>query len=323
VNAARAAPLDKGSAGLLVGAIAEAFMRRALVFIWSLWAVAAHGSDDLDALDALDALDVLDVLDVLDEGERRGAPNGAQGPASLLPALELRLDLPLAQRTTSPRFVDDEDLRAFVQLRWDLDGGFVPRTLPVASIDPVDASLDARDDDDVAALFAGEPTIAEVQAAAIAQARVADAVVDDLRARARAGAWLPRLTVATTGTLDRSRKSVHDLDGAAAVVQTRDDGQGARLVVGAAWDLSRAVFDPAEVALQREAVRLALWRERLVDDVTHRFFERRRAALALALSPPRDPRERRRHEEQLAELTAELDGRTGNLFHDRTPRSLK
>ena len=86
------------------------------------------------------------------------------------------------------------------------------------------------------------------------------------------------------------------------------------LEVRATWDLNYLVFHPQEMAVAREAVRLTNLRDRVVDDVTRRFYERRRLMVENALSPVYDDMERMRRDLRQQELTADLDALTGGWF---------
>ena len=59
------------------------------------------------------------------------------------------------------------------------------------------------------------------------------------------------------------------------------------------------------MAVAREAVRLTNLRDRVVDDVTRRFYERRRLMVENALSPVYDDMERMRRDLRQQELTAD------------------
>ena len=83
---------------------------------------------------------------------------------------------------------------------------------------------------------------------------------------------------------------------------------------GVQWDLDRLIFDPQEPRVNREAMRLTKQMDGVLDDVTRRYFERRRLQVEIELSPPSDVGDRLRKEIRLQELTADLDGVTGGFF---------
>ena len=109
------------------------------------------------------------------------------------------------------------------------------------------------------------------------------------------------------GTTTRTQTGEADV-----ITQSQGDDMG--LEVRATWDLNYLVFHPQEMAVAREAVRLTNLRDRVVDDVTRRFYERRRLMVENALSPIYDDMERMRRDLRQQELTADLDALTGGWF---------
>lgn len=160
--------------------------------------------------------------------------------------------------------------------------------------------------------YAAEPSVREVQEQAIAYMRVHPEEVDSWRLRARTNALAPRLTTTGQGILNDDRRSV--LKPGDPTIISQDNDQSGRLTVGAIWDLNRLIFEPAEMAVAREGVRIANLRDRVLDEVTRRYFERRRLQVDLELSPPKDLGDRVKKELRLQELTADIDAVTGGWF---------
>jgi competence protein ComEA len=163
--------------------------------------------------------------------------------------------------------------------------------------------------------FNAEPTVREVQQQAIDYMRVHPQEVDSWRLRARTNALAPRLTTQVQGDLNDDRRTV-EKPGDPTIV-SQDNDQSGRLVIGAAWDLDRLVFEPQEMAVARESVRIANLRDRVLDEVTRRYFERRRLQVDLELSPPKDLADRVKKELRLQELTADMDAVTGGWFSQK------
>ena len=163
--------------------------------------------------------------------------------------------------------------------------------------------------------FNAEPTVREVQQQAIDYMRVHPQEVDSWRLRARTNALAPRLTTAVQGDLNDDRRTV-EKPGDPTIV-SQDNDQSGRLVIGAAWDLDRLIFEPQEMAVARESVRIANLRDRVLDEVTRRYFERRRLQVDLELSPPKDLADRVKKELRLQELTADMDAVTGGWFSQK------
>jgi hypothetical protein len=169
--------------------------------------------------------------------------------------------------------------------------------------------------------FAGEPTVREVQDRTIEYVRVHPDAVDSWRTRARFNAIAPRLTTAAQGTLDDDLRTIQNLDATAAEIETATKSNTGRLTIGATWDLDRLIFEPQEMAVAREAVRTANLRDRVLEEVTRRYFERRRLQVDLELAPPTDLADRVRKELRLQELTADIDAFTGGWFSEKLEKA--
>jgi competence ComEA-like helix-hairpin-helix protein len=163
--------------------------------------------------------------------------------------------------------------------------------------------------------YAGEPTVREVQEHAIEYVRVHPEIIDSWRLRARTNALAPRLTTNAQGDTNNGLRSVSATGQPTQEVRT--DDTGGRLVVGATWELDRLVFEPQEMAVSREGVRMSNLRDRVLDEVTRRYFERRRLQVDLELSPPTDLGDRVKKELRLQELTADIDAATGGWFSQK------
>lgn len=163
--------------------------------------------------------------------------------------------------------------------------------------------------------YAGEPTVREVQEHAIEYVRVHPEIIDSWRVRARTNALAPKLTTSAQGTVNNDLRTVTQTG--EADIESKTDDSGGRLTVQASWDLDRLVFEPQEMAVAREGVRVANLRDRVLDEVTRRYFERRRLQVDLELSPPTDLGDRIKKELRLQELTADIDAATGGWFSQK------
>ena len=136
--------------------------------------------------------------------------------------------------------------------------------------------------------FAGEPTVREVQTQAVAYVQAHPDAVDSWRIRSRVAGIAPRFTATGQGTIDNDLRKVTNLDAEQSEIESTTDSNTGRLTLGAVWNLDRLIFDPDEMAVAREAVRTANLRDRVLADVTRRYFERRRLQVDLELAPPTD-----------------------------------
>jgi hypothetical protein len=86
------------------------------------------------------------------------------------------------------------------------------------------------------------------------------------------------------------------------------------LELRATWNLSRVVFDPAELRASREGARLARERMELESEVTRLYYQRKRLEIDWILEPPRDTADEALRRMQIEELTATLDAMTDGFF---------
>jgi hypothetical protein len=163
----------------------------------------------------------------------------------------------------------------------------------------------------LAALSAGEPTIAEVAVAAAREADRDPGAVDGFAARARLSALLPRLTAEYR--LDDQSYRIVGLQGSGEVDYQRR-APGTTVALRATWDLGELVAGRGELAAASLAAARARRREAAVRRATALWFERRRAQLALLLDPPAAPLARAEAELALDRLGVELDLATGGLL---------
>lgn len=154
------------------------------------------------------------------------------------------------------------------------------------------------------------PTIGEVQRAAIEEAELESRRDRRVLRRLRAAAVLPRVEASLTRgasrdeDLDRAYEEMDELS-----LATDEDLQ---LRVVLRWDLERLIYDPEELRARREASYRVQRREELVTTVTRYYYEllalRVQQELDLRVGGGADNLERRM---RIAELRAMIDGLTG------------
>ncbi len=163
--------------------------------------------------------------------------------------------------------------------------------------------------------YAGEPTVREVQAAAVEYYRVDPSLIDSWATRARTNALAPQFQARGWGEERNDIRTVSQT-GENDIISDTDRSAG-RLQLQATWDLDRLIFEPQEMSVAREGVRIANLRDRVTDEVTRRYFERRRLQIDVELSPPNDLADRVKKELRLQELTADIDAATGGWFGEK------
>ncbi len=168
------------------------------------------------------------------------------------------------------------------------------------------------------ALLAGyrdEPDVRAVQEAAARYAEVHPDLLASWRHRARYAGLAPRLSVEDR-YVDLSRQRLRT-GGGSPDYELDEVGTEQEPAVRAEWDLSRLVFNPDELRVAGETVDLVRLRQRVLDEVTRLYFERRRREVERDLAPPADVAGRVRQQLRIDELTASLDALTGGFFSQR------
>jgi hypothetical protein len=159
-----------------------------------------------------------------------------------------------------------------------------------------------------------EPSIQEVQKAALEFYRVDPDTVSSLRSRAAWKSIVPALRVAARrneSTVDLDRIDLSQGFGPDELTQIDDvEGTVNEVAVEGTWDLPRLVFN-AEVL---DVTSLATLQDKVLKDVTQTYYTRRRLQVDLMLNPPEDAASRLAKEMRVEELTATLDAVTGGLF---------
>lgn len=161
---------------------------------------------------------------------------------------------------------------------------------------------------------AGDPDVAELQAAAAREAERGIPDVGSYPSRARVAALLPRITAEVRHEEQSNR--VVGLQGSGEVDYLRL-APGTTVLVRATWDLGQLVAAPGELQAATQGAARARRRAEAIARVTRLHFERRRARAALLLEPPDDPVARVQAELEIERLGAELDALTGGLATGR------
>lgn len=158
----------------------------------------------------------------------------------------------------------------------------------------------------------GEPSLAELQRAAL---RVADADPESVRKWRRApnlSHVLPRFRATTNYNIERDESLIR--------YQEKPDRWGAtsdhdlRLQFWAQWELSRLVFNPDEVRVHGALANRAQRRENLLATLVGYYYERRRLQLEEIIDPPSEMADIIELRMRIDELTAMIDALTGGLL---------
>jgi hypothetical protein len=174
--------------------------------------------------------------------------------------------------------------------------------------------------EEVMSQFSNEPDIRRVQAMVMSYSRTNPDLVKSWLSAARRAYALPKVNLQYEKELDQSTRydyvsedessdPVRELDFA----QSEDDD---KVVVKLEWRLDKLVMSSEQIRVINEAQDVVKMREKLLDEVTRLYFDRRRLQVELKLSPPTSLNEQIESELRLQEMTANLDALTGGQFSD-------
>lgn len=170
----------------------------------------------------------------------------------------------------------------------------------------------------ILARFENEPTVNEVQQAALTYSAMHPEQYESMRTRSRFAAILPELRLRATkddGDEQKQYQRYNENDAAAEPLSdTSTTDENLELQAEVKWRLNELVFNKYETSVVKEHRQVAKERQRILQSVTQVYFERRRAQVDMLLAPPGDAAGRTLAELKVAELTAELDGMTGGAF---------
>jgi hypothetical protein len=191
---------------------------------------------------------------------------------------------------------------------------------PVVAACLVLAASHARADDEVdriMARFRNEPTVREVQQAAIEYYNVSPDTIKALRGRTHKKALMPGLTVGGSTYRQSSALSVDDIIYRQIGIARFEDQNGVYVGLSASltWNLDRLVFNAEEL----DVMSLIGIQDGIQREVTTLYYVRRRLQIEQMLNPPTSVSARVAAELRLEELTGLLDAYTGGFFS----RSLK
>ena len=211
------------------------------------------------------------------------------------------------------------------------------------------AAADFNSPEEVLASFKNEPTIAQVHAMALDYSKTDARYVEGWLKASKVAAALPRIEVgygykngfdtdygyytpeevaddlaadadddgATDDPLSQSAANVYAY-GPFETAQAVDIDHVA--VVKARWELNKLVMSSDQIRMISEAQDIVKLRDKVLEDVTRLYFERRRLQVDLLLNPASDMKKRISDELRLAELTAQLDAFTGGRFSQSLPK---
>ena len=175
--------------------------------------------------------------------------------------------------------------------------------------------------------FSGEPDVGAVQAMAMSYTKTNPELVEGWLKASKTAFGLPAVTLSYDKDLDDYNTwNYVDLDGNGEVETDEfqlynsraddDDSFGVRL----AWRLDKIVMSSERIRVINEAQDIVKLRDKVLEDVTRLYFDRRRLQVEQLLSPAGDLRSQLKNELRLQELTANIDALTGGRFSASLPK---
>ncbi len=167
--------------------------------------------------------------------------------------------------------------------------------------------------------FSNEPLIRQVQEEAVRYANAHPRQVASWLRRVRQAAWMPKINTKGGRNLDKGQ-SIREKIGDVDVLYHKESADWS-FDLQAEWKLGDLIFNKEELSVARESVRQTILREDIIEEVTHKYFERRRLQVLELLVSAAEVEEKVMRQIKIQELAAQLDGLTGGWFSENISRS--
>ena len=163
---------------------------------------------------------------------------------------------------------------------------------------------------DILKRFETEPSISDVQEAAIKYAEVHPDKIKAWRESANKKALLPNVSVG----LDRYVIDYWHWDSGTSpdTLQKGKDAVGWDVTM--TWDMGELIWNNDQTSIDTRSKLMVELRDDIMNEVTRTYFERRRLQIEMLTSPPQDLKISLEKELRLQELTADIDALTGGYF---------
>lgn len=157
-----------------------------------------------------------------------------------------------------------------------------------------------------------EPTIQEVQRAAIRYAEVRPEKISRWRTLSQLRNFIPRLTLGLDR--DRNRTIASSTSAGKTTFTVGPEDESLSLDFGFTWDLTNLLWDPAQTSIDVRSRLMVQLRRDVLEEVTRLYFERRRLLAEFDAHPTDDLVLQRERSLRIEELTAQLDALTDGLY---------
>lgn len=153
-------------------------------------------------------------------------------------------------------------------------------------------------------LFKDEPSIGEVQKAAIEYADANMNKIKSWRNQARMKALMPSLSLDYDKTVTTALGASYDR------IQVGPQDWGMSLQ----WDLADLIWNDDQTSIDTRSRLTVQLRQDILDQVTRLYFQRQKLKMEILLSPPQSQQERLYKGLEIQEITAGIDGLTNGYF---------
>lgn len=178
-----------------------------------------------------------------------------------------------------------------------------------------------RQDSPLSIYTKDEPSINQVQQAAIKYAEVNSEKIKQWRRCAKNKAWLPKVSIG----LDRNVSDLWHWEGGSTTRADDDILKRGRDAVewnlSLSWDLGEIIWNDDQTSIDVRSRLLVELREDILDEVTKIYFERLRVKMELDNLSIEDRKKRLEKELRLKELTAYLDALTDGYYSEELKSS--
>lgn len=165
--------------------------------------------------------------------------------------------------------------------------------------------------------FSIDPTIHEVQEAAIRYAEVQPQKIEEWRRAAARKAWAPTLSFhqnfQTSDNIDIDRGGTADPD--KFIRGPLEKSQDQYFTVS--WNLGDLIWNSDQTSIDSRAKLMVELRNDILNEVTHLYFERRRLQVEMMTSPAQESKAQIENQIRLEELTSGIDALTGGYLTNR------
>lgn len=176
---------------------------------------------------------------------------------------------------------------------------------------------------EVMATFKDEPDVRTVQAMAMTYAKTNPELVEAWMDAAKRGYLLPRVDLQYQKKLNLKNDYIYVADASGSTQAQLDESSGDNddtYEIKLQWQLNKLLMSSERIRVINEAQDIVKLRDKVLDEVTRLYFDRRRQQIDMLLNPPATLQDRIKAELQLEEVTANLDAYTGGAFSAALPK---